>query len=78
MCSLLIVAASSVAEHGVSSTGSGEEVHGRSCAGDLPGLRMSPALAGRFLITRPPGKSPHILFDQAIAMIGPQSSETVM
>ena len=56
----LTVAASFVAEHGVSSTGSVVVKHSLSCT-LAPGISPDqgcPPLAGRFLITRPPGKSP--------------------
>ena len=59
---LLIAVVSFVTQHGLQLHGSVVGVYGLSCLGmwDLPGpgiKPMSPALAGRFLTTGPPGKS---------------------
>ena len=61
---LLVVVASLVAEHRLYSTGSVVAGHGLSCP-ETPGILVfrpgtkptSPALAGRFLTSGPPGKS---------------------
>ena len=53
-----------VAAPGLRSTGSAVVVHGLSCMQDLPGSGMgfvSPALAGRFFTTEPPGEPPKYL-----------------
>ena len=54
-----------VAAHGLKITGSVAVVHGLSCSvacgifQDQPGIKpISPALAGRFFTTEPPGKPP--------------------
>ena len=65
-CQLLIAVASLVSEHGLQSTGSVVVAHGLSCSaafGIFPDLGIkpvSPALAGRFLTTGPPGNPPFL------------------
>ena len=47
---------------------------------DLPGPGLepvSPALAGRFLTTAPPGKSPKFLINEPKAFLFPLSSDTI-